>query len=618
MPPHDSAVRGADTEKPGRRAGVASARPLRVLIPFIARYKAMVAVALLALMVAAIITLVVPVALRRVIDSGFSETDANLVNNYFMVMILVVALLAVTSAARFYFLTWLGERVVADLRVSVFSHLLALDPGFYDKSRVGELLSRLTADTTQIKTAVGSSVSLALRNFVLMAGSLVMMIVTSPSLSGLVLLTLPLIVLPLVFIGRWVRKLSRLAQDTLADTSAFAGEYLGAIRAVQSFTQESRAAKVFAGVVEASFDAARLRMRARAMLSALAIFLIFSSVVLILWWGAKDVLTGAVTGGELGQFVLYSVFAAASIGELAQVWGEIQITAGAAERLAELLSVEPKIVKPAGARQFKGPVRGKIDVSRVEFAYPTRSDEAALTDISFAINPGERVALVGPSGAGKSTVFALLQRFYDPQSGSISIDAVPVDQLDPQELRRSVAVVPQEAAIFAASAADNILFGKPGASAEAVRAAARAAQADDFIASLPNGYDTMLGERGATLSGGQCQRLAIARALLKDAPILLLDEATSALDAQSEDQVQAALERLMQGRTTLVIAHRLATILGSNRILVIDGGRIVAQGTHDELVKDDGLYADLARRQFQAPTIRRAARTNGQSPLPTG
>lgn len=592
-------ARAGGGESGDRRSRSADIRPLKLLLPLLARYRLIIAGAAIALLAAAGATLVVPVAIRRVVDHGFTAQSAALVDNYFAVMILVVAVLAVASSLRYYFVTWLGERLVADLRIKVFSHLLSLSPAFYDEIRSGEVLSRLTADTTQIKAAVGAGASIALRNFVLLVGAVIMMVVTSPALSGLVILALPVIALPLILIGRWVRRLSRRAQDTLAETSALAEESFTGIRTVQAYVQEPQARRRFDHGTEEAFLAARSRIRARAALTSLIIFLVFSSVVLILWWGAADVLAGRMTGGTLSQFVLYAVFAAGALGELSQVWGELQLTAGAAERLAELLKVEPKIKRPRQPVAMPEPA-GAVTFDAVRFAYDSRPDMPALDGVDITVSPGERVAVVGPSGAGKSTLFNLLLRFYDPSGGRILVDGVAIDRVDPAELRSRIAIVPQDIAIFAASAADNIRFAKPDASEAAIEAAAKAALADGFISELPDGYATPLGERGVTLSGGQRQRIAIARALLADAPILLLDEATSALDAQSEQAVQQALERLMAGRTSLVIAHRLATVLGADRIIVLDRGRVVAEGTHQELIERDGLYAELARLQFGA------------------
>ncbi|MFV2093480.1 MAG: ABC transporter transmembrane domain-containing protein, partial [Hyphomicrobiales bacterium] len=543
----------------------------------------------------------------------FTETDARFIDNYFATMIAIVSLLAIASSMRFYFVSWLGERVVADIRRAVFSRLLDLSPAFYDGARSGEVLSRLTADTTQIKSAVGSTASVALRNSFLVVGAIAMMVVTSPSMSGLVLVALPVVVAPMILIGRWVRRLSRQAQDTLADTSAFAAEALGAMRVVQAFTQETRFLDRFGDAVELSFVAARQRLQARAWLTSLIIFLVFTSVVLILWGGAQDVLDGTMSAGELGQFVLYAVFAAGAVGSLSEVWGEVQATAGATERLIELLETEPEITAPAEPLSLPEPVRGNVVFSGVSFSYRSRPDLPALTELNITIKPGERVALVGPSGAGKSTLFSLLLRFYDPTSGVISVEGQAINRLAPQELRRAIAIVPQETVVFASSAADNIRFARPDASDDEVRAAARAAQADGFIRALANGYASQLGERGVTLSGGQRQRIAIARAILKDAPVLLLDEATSALDAESEVDVQQALNRLMEGRTSIVIAHRLATVLGADRILVMENGRIVAEGTHEALLAQGGLYARLARLQFASADTVIARETPSQS-----
>ena len=587
----------ADTDKP--RSG--NLRPLAALLPFLAVYRGRLLLALFFLVLAAGMTLAVPLAVRRIIDHGFTDASARFIDNYFATMIAIVSLLAIASSMRFYFVSWLGERVVADLRRAVFSRLLELSPAFYDNAQTGEVLSRLTADTTQIKSAVGSTASVALRNLLLVIGAIAMMVVTSPAMSGLVLAALPVVVAPMILIGRWVRRLSRQAQDTLAETSAFASESLGAMRVVQAFTQERRFSDRFGKAVEMSFEAARLRLQARAWLTTLIIFLVFTSVVLILWGGAQDVLAGTMSAGELGQFVLYAVFAAGAVGALSEVWGEVQATAGATERLIELLEVKSEIAAPANPLALPEPVRGNVVFSKVSFAYNSRPDIAALNEVDFAIEPGERVALVGPSGSGKSTLFSLLLRFYDPTEGTISVEGVATTQLVPQDLRRAIAIVPQETVVFAATAADNIRFGRPDASDDEVRAAARAAQADGFIAALADGYATQLGERGVTLSGGQRQRIAIARAILKDAPILLLDEATSALDAESEVDVQQALNRLMEGRTSIVIAHRLATVLGADRILVMEGGRIVATGNHETLLAQGGLYARLARLQFASP-----------------
>ena len=582
---------------PGARRG--KLRPLVGLLPFGARYTGRAAAALLALLVASLATLAVPIAVRRMIDLGFSAERIGLVNQYFEVMIAVVAVLAGASAARYYLVTTLGERVVADLRRAVFERLTQLSMDFFDTAKSGELVSRLTADTTQIKSAVGASVSIALRNLVLFFGSVTMMVVTSPWLSLYVLIVIPAIVLPLVAFGRLVRRRSRTAQDTLADASAYAAELISAVRTLQAFTNERLADTRFSGAVERAYAAAIHSTRARAVLTAVIIFLASASVVFILWVGAQAVLTGHMTAGTLGQFVLFAVFAASGLGQLSEVWGEISQAAGSAERLTELLAIEPTIKAPAAPVPMPVPPRGEVAFDKVRFAYPSRLQSTVLDGISFAVRAGERVAIVGPSGAGKSTVFHLLLRFYDPAAGAVTFDGVRTDAADPHELRSRIAMVPQDVAIFAASINDNIRFGRPDASDAEVMRAAELAAASEFIRKLPQQFDTQIGERGVTLSGGQRQRIAIARAILRAAPLLLLDEATSSLDAESETLVQAALERLMAGRTTIVIAHRLATVLSCDRILVLDQGRIVEEGTHDQLAAAGGLYARLAKLQFE-------------------
>jgi ATP-binding cassette, subfamily B, bacterial len=574
-------------------------RPLLALSPYVARYRVRAILALIALTVAALTTLLVPVAVRRMIDFGMTPKGIEMINSYFSVMIAVVAVLAFASASRYYLVMTIGERIVADLRRDVFAHLISLSPSFFDSARSGELISRLTADTTQIKSAVGASVSIALRNIVLFFGASAMMVVTSPRLSGFVLLAIPLVVIPLVAFGRWVRRLSRNAQDTLADASAYAAELVGAIRTVQAYTGERLANARFGNDVEQAYEAARVSTKARAILTAIIIFIVFTSVVAILWVGSHDVLTGAITPGRLGQFVLYTAFAATGLGQLSEVWGEISAASGASERLLEILHVKPEISAPASPRALPQPSRGDLAFEDVSFVYPARPEVPAIDRVSFAVKAGEKVAIVGPSGAGKSTLFHLLLRFYDPSSGTISFDGVPVRQADPQGVRSHIALVPQESAVFAASARENIRFGRPEATDAEVERAADMAHASEFIRRLPEGFATALGERGVTLSGGQRQRIAIARAILRDAPLLLLDEATSSLDAESETLVQTALEELMRHRTTLVIAHRLATVLSCDRILVLDQGRIVEQGTHASLVAAGGLYARLARLQFQ-------------------
>jgi ATP-binding cassette subfamily B protein len=583
------------SEKKSKRVSLG---PLLGLKPYLFRHKAMLLAALLALLASAAATLAVPLAIRRMIDLGFSGIEPDLIDTYFGTLIGVGVVLAVASAARFYCVNWLGERVVADIRSDVFKHLTGLSPAFYEVSHSGEVMSRLTADTTQVKAAASTAISQAIRNTLLLVGGSIMMVVTSTKLSLAVLIAIPFIVLPIVAYGRSVRALSRHAQDTLAHASAYASESLAQVRVLQAFTHEDVTAARFAKAVDRSFDAAKARAKARAGLTAIAIFLVFVSVVGVLWFGAQDVLSGTMTGGTLGQFVLYAVLAAAAVGSLSEVWGEVAQATGAAERLGELLSVQSEIKSPANPKALPEPPRGEINFRDVSFAYPLRPETRALDDVSFKVKPGERIALVGPSGAGKTTIFALLLRFYDANSGRVEIDGVPVNEADLNALRSRFAVVPQETALFADSIAANIAYGAEGASRDKIIEAAKAAFANDFIDELPQGYDTVLGEGGVTLSAGQRQRIAIARAVLREASILLLDEATSALDANSETLVQRALDKVMDGRTTLVIAHRLSTVVSADRILVFDHGRLVEEGTHQTLLRKGGVYARLAELQF--------------------
>lgn len=582
--------------------------PLRRLVPYVLRYRGLTVGAIVFLLLAAAATLTLPIAVRRMIDHGFSESDSAFIASYFSMLIGVAAVLAVASALRYYFVVMLGERVVTDLRRDIFAHVIQLSPAFFDRAQSGEIVSRLTADATQVKAAVGATASVALRNTIMGVGAVTMMVVTSPRLSLLVVAAIPFIVVPIVAFGRSVRRRTRRAQDALADAAAFAGEQIGAVRVLQAFTNERAAAKRFSSAVETAFEAARASIRARAVLTFFAIFATSASVVAVLWVGSHDVLSGAMSAGTLGQFLLYAVLAAGALGALSEVWGELSQAAGAAERMGELLDEVPTVAAPTNPVALPPP-QGEVEFRDISFSYPARPNVSALHRLSFRVAPGETVAIVGPSGAGKSTIFSLLLRYYDPDSGEVLIDGTDIRRADPRAVRERIAIVPQEVTVLAASAAENIAFGRPGASRAEVEAAAKAALAHDFIMALENGYDTPVGERGVTLSGGQRQRLAIARAILRDAPILLLDEATSALDAESETLVQTALERLMKGRTTIVIAHRLATILKADRILVMEDGQIIEEGSHADLVAKGGIYARLASLQFEAGAdmVRKAA-----------
>ncbi len=598
----------ADQTQPSSRLDVQSARQtLRDLWPFVAPYKGRIVAAFFALVGSTTATLTVPLSVRMVIDRGFTGEDGVPLGGVFLGLIAVVSVLAVMSALRYYLVTWLGERVVADLRAAVFERIMRFDLSFHDSARSGELVSRLTSDATQMKSAVGTSVSVALRNFFMFVGASIMMVVTSPALSGAVLLAIPFIVLPLIIFGRQVRARSRVAQDVLADASAMASEAISSVRTVQAHTAQGRLARTFGKAVEASFEAARSSIVARALLTSFAIFVIFSSVVLVLWYGANAVVSGDMTAGELGQFLLYAVFAAGALGEVSQVVGEVAQAIGAADRLCGLLKVDVKILpKDRGDdRAALTPVAGDVGhviFDHVSFGYGSNGASSpavpVLRDVSFEALPGKTVALVGPSGAGKSTVLQILMRFYDVQSGDVLVDGKKIVDMDPIALREKMALVPQDVAIFAASVRDNVAFARPDASDDDIQAALAAANASAFVYSLPDGINTMLGERGVNLSGGQRQRIAIARAVLQDAPILLLDEATSALDAESEHLVQDALERLMVGRTVIVIAHRLATVRSADEIVVLDDGKVVERGSHSELAASNGLYARLADLQF--------------------
>ena len=580
-------------EREGRLRRLGS---LRTLWPFVRRHRGLFIAWLLALAVSSSATLSLPVAVRYMIDHGFG--GGSQINLAFGLLFVVAVVLAVATAARFFFVSLLGEKVVADLRGQLYAHLVALDPAFHDRSRSGELVSRLSADSELLRSVIGTTMSVALRSSVTVVGSLVMLFVTSPHLAAYSLVGIPLSVLPIVLGARRLEKASRASQDRVADANALAAETLGAVRTVQAYAREPYEQARFGKALEVAVATARRRIGAQAAVTAAAIVLVFGAIVLVLWSGAHQVIDGTMSAGTLGQFVLYALIGGGSVGALAEVWNELQRAAGGMGRISELLHEQPQVAAPAQPVALPAPLRGEIRFEEVVFHYPERPDAPALNGFDLHVRPGETVALVGPSGAGKSTVLSLLLRFHDPQSGSVRLDGIDLRDTDPACVRARVALVPQQPVLFAASAMDNIRYGRLEASDAEVRAAARAAEADGFLEALPQGYASELGERGSRLSGGQQQRVAIARALQKDAPVLLLDEATSALDAQSERAVQHALENLMRGRTTLVVAHRLATVLRADRIVVMDQGRIIAEGTHEQLLAQGGLYAELARLQF--------------------
>jgi len=574
-----------------------SVGPLRGLVPFLAPYRGALIAAFAALIMTAVLSLLLPIAVRRVVD-GFSLEEASQMDAYFGAAIGIAALLAIFTGLRFYLVTRLGERVVADIRAAVYDKVIGMSPAFFERILTGEVLSRLTTDTTLIQSVIGSSVSVALRNVLMLVGGLVFMLFTSAKLTGLVLLIVPAVIVPIIVLGRRVRSLSRESQDRIAESSGSASETLLAAQTVQAYTHEAQSRIDFGNLTERAFDAAKARVLNRSLMTVIVIFLIFTGIVGVLWVGARDVRAETMSPGELVQFLIYAIMVAGAVASLSEVWGALQSAAGATERLDELLTSIDPIEDPIAPVPVPNPAHGRISFEGVTFRYPARPEIKALDDLSLQIEPGQTVALVGPSGAGKTTIFQLLQRFFDPDDGRIVLDGVELDKMAREEMRKVFALVPQEPVIFATTARENIRFGRPDATDAEVEAAAKAAAAHEFLEKLPEGYDSYVGERGVMLSGGQKQRIAIARAILRDAPVLLLDEATSALDAASERAVQQAVETLAEGRTTIIIAHRLATVKKADRIVVLDEGRVVASGTHDALVSEDGLYANLARLQF--------------------
>lgn len=585
-------------QDPKNRPKGRSPRSLAALLPFLKPYTGMLVLSLVVLLAASGLMLSLPVAARFVIDQGLASKQGGTVNLYFAGFAGLILVFCAMAAVRMYLVSWVGERVVADVRNAVYRHVIRMDAMFFESTRTGEVLSRLTADTTLVQSITGTSLSMVLRSMIQLPGALVMLAITNLKLMGLIVVLIPAVLLPVITIGRKVRRLSRASQDRIADTSAMASESLDAVQIVQAFTAENAVADRYGKVVELSYDVAIERTRVRAVMSFVTFCCVFGGITFVVWMGSRSVLAGEITYGELSQFVLYALFAATSAGTLTEMWGEIQRASGATERLIELLNAQPQVRAPANPQRLPQPGQGAIRFDNVGFNYPSRPEQPALTEINLDIRPGERIAFVGPSGAGKSTTFQLLLRFYDPQQGRILIDGVDIAQAEPREVRERIAVVPQETVIFGDTVLGNIRFGRPEASDEEIRAAARLAVADEFIRELPQGYDTYVGERGTRLSGGQRQRIAIARAILKNPSILLLDEATSSLDAENERLLQKALDHLMQDRTTIIIAHRLATVLKADRIVVINKGRIVDIGTHDELVQRDPLYARLAELQF--------------------